>query len=463
MKLKTKFTLLVASCAFLLLGSYYLMSVHSASNAFTEFNQQSVVIMSSDLLDEDIVDATLNKLDSALPIPKLLKQLSALFDKQLFIIVDEHNQTTLPESAKDYKAQYITVNNGHQFTISQSNQRLLVLQFTHTQLTLERKAKKYKLFWLPKQLLTRKQHESMMMQNLSDQFMLNLFGLSIIAAILSWFGAWYFLKPLSQLKAHFENIEKGHLDTRIDVNNQDEVSDILSSFNRLAAWLQGLHQQYKQMNSDLSHELRTPLNAMQSRIEAMEDGIVPISKEQLALLSKELTSINQLIDDLSLLSLTESNQLKLQPEEVNLSELMGRLKTRYTLQAQRDEVTLISEIQENIVHYVDELRLRQILINLIDNAFKYGADGKKIQITLTRASSGIEIIIQDYGKGISLEQQRSIFERFYRVQTSRTDNNSLGLGLPICKQLSSLMGIALELKSDLNQGTKFKLTLSCPS
>ena len=241
------------------------------------------------------------------------------------------------------------------------------------------------------------------------------------------------------------------------------MSDILSSFNRLAAWLQGLHQQYKQMNSDLSHELRTPLNAMQSRIEAMEDGIVPISKEQLALLSKELTSINQLIDDLSLLSLTESNQLKLQPEEVNLSELMDRLKTRYTLQAQRDEVTLISEIQENIVHYVDELRLRQILINLIDNAFKYGADGKKIQITLTRASSGIEIIIQDYGKGISLEQQRSIFERFYRVQTSRTDNNSLGLGLPICKQLSSLMDIALELKSDLNQGTKFKLTLSCPS
>ena len=463
MKLKTKFTLLVASCTFLLLGSYYLMSVHSASNAFTEFNQQSVVIMSSDLLDEDDVDETLNKLDSALPIPKLLKQLSALFDKQLFIIVDEHNQTTLTESAKDYKAQYITVNNGHQFTISQSNQRLLVLQFTHTQLTLERKAKKYKLFWLPKQLLTRKQHESMMMQNLSDQFMLNLFGLSIIAAILSWFGAWYFLKPLSQLKNNFENIEKGHLDTRIDVNNQDEVSDILSSFNRLAAWLQGLHQQYKQMNSDLSHELRTPLNAMQSRIEAMEDGIVPISKEQLALLSKELTSINQLIDDLSLLSLTESNQLKLQPEEVNLSELMGRLKTRYTLQAQRDEVTLISEIQENIVHYVDELRLRQILINLIDNAFKYGADGKKIQITLTRASSGIEIIIQDYGKGISLEQQRSIFERFYRVQTSRTDNNSLSLGLPICKQLSSLMGIALELKSDLNQGTKFKLTLSCPS
>ena len=439
------------------------MSVHSASNAFTEFNQQSVVIMSSDLLDEDDVDETLNKLDSALPIPKLLKQLSTLFDKQLFIIVDEHNQTTLPESAKDYKAQYITVNNGHQFTISQSKQRLLVLQFTHTQLTLERKAKKYKLFWLPKQLLTRKQHESMMMQNLSDQFMLNLFGLSIIAAILSWFGAWYFLKPLSQLKNNFENIEKGHLDTRIDVNNQDEVSDILSSFNRLAAWLQGLHQQYKQMNSDLSHELRTPLNAMQSRIEAMEDGIVPISKEQLALLSKELTSINQLIDDLSLLSLTESNQLKLQPEEVNLSELMDRLKTRYTLQAQRDEVTLISEIQENIVHYVDELRLRQILINLIDNAFKYGADGKKIQITLTRASSGIEIIIQDYGKGISLEQQRSIFERFYRVQTSRTDNNSLGLGLPICKQLSSLMDIALELKSDLNQGTKFKLTLSCPS
>ena len=70
------------------------MSVHSASNAFTEFNQQSVVMMSSDLLDEDDVDETLNKLDSALPIPNLLTQLSALFNKQLFIIVDEHNQTT---------------------------------------------------------------------------------------------------------------------------------------------------------------------------------------------------------------------------------------------------------------------------------------------------------------------------------------------------------------------------------
>mgnify|MGYP000126326112 CR=1 FL=1 len=200
-----------------------------------------------------------------------------------------------------------------------------------------------------------------------------------------------------------------------------------------------------------------------SRIEAMEDGIVPMNNKQIKMLSTELKTINQLIDDLSLLSLTESNQLTLQNSKINVSDMLIKLVDRYKLQANQGGIELKTTVPSGVLALLDEQRLRQILINLLDNAFKYGADGKQICINLSLQEHHFEIEISDNGVGMTTSQQSAVFDRFYRVQQSRSDHNSLGLGLPICMQLAELMGAKLTLKTAPNEGANFKLRFSIRS
>lgn len=291
--------------------------------------------MSQGLLNAELVSEVLAEQTTELSLNEKLTQLSSKFPKQLFLLVNKPEQTLISVHDSKNKVSYIPVASGYQFKITQTDGPPLLVQFNNGQLDLVFKKIAHELFWLARSMFKRKQAESMLMTRLADEFMLSLLTLSLLAAGLSWLGAWYFLRPLKQLQTSFLDIEQGKLSTRINVKHKDEVGEILASFNRLAAWLQGLHQQYRQMNSDLSHELRTPLNAIGSRIEAKEDGIVPMNNEQMHILSRELKSINQLIEDLSLLSLTESNQLTLEYAKVNVSEMLNRLVERYKLQAKR--------------------------------------------------------------------------------------------------------------------------------
>lgn len=463
MKLRTKFTLLVTVCTLLLLGSYYFMSIRSASNAFIEFNQKSIVLTSQGLLDDKLVSKALAKQTTELSLNEKLTRLSSEFPDQLFMLVNKPQKILSSVHDSSNKVSYVPVDNGYQFKITQADGPPLLVQFSQGQISLVFNDIAHELFWLPRNMFKQKQAESMLMTRLADEFMLSLLLLSLLAAALSWLGAWYFLRPLKQLQMSFLDIERGKLDTRITVKRKDEVGEILGSFNRLATWLQGLHQQYKQMNSDLSHELRTPLNAIGSRIEAMEDGMIPMNNEQMQILSRDLKSINQLIDDLSLLSLTESNQLTLQYANVNISEMLCVLVERYALQAKQADINLNAIIPSNVTAVIDEQRVRQILINLLDNAFKYGASGKKIDVSMRVLKTHLEIEVSDNGQGMTEAQQSAIFERFYRVQNSRSDNNSLGLGLSICMQLAQLMNAELSLTTAPNKGASFKLVLSAQS
>ena len=463
MKLTTKFTLLVTGCTFLLLGSYYFMSIHSASNAFLKFNQQSVVLTSQGLLNDALVSKALTKQSPKLSINEKFARLSNEFPNQQFMLVNKRQKALSSVHDLHHEISYIPVDNGYQFKIVQADTEPLIVQFNQGQMDFVVDDTLYELFWFPRSMFKQKQAENRLLTRLADEFMLSLLVLSLIAAGLSWLGAWYFLRPLKQLKMSFLDIEHGKLDTRISVQRKDEVGEILSSFNNLASWLQGLHQQYKQMNSDLSHELRTPLHAIGSRIEAMEDGLIPMDSEQLQILARELKSINRLIDDLSLLSITESNQLSLQYANADVTQMLKTLVERYTLRAKQAGIELNSKISPNITATIDEQRVRQIVINLIDNAFKYGASGKEININLQEHDTYLAIEISDNGQGMNSEQQSAVFERFYRIQQSRSDNNSLGLGLPICMHLAQLMNSELSLVTSQGEGASFTLKLSTTS
>ncbi|MEJ6473691.1 HAMP domain-containing sensor histidine kinase [Pseudoalteromonas piscicida] len=456
MKLKTKFTLLVALCTFALLGSFYQLSKNSAERTFLAFNKQSAVTFGHALLDDDLVEEALAGNTFTSP-EATLTFLASTFPEQLFIWRDANLTASEKTLDPTLTIAYEQVQAGHQFSIHHPGVAAFVVQFNEVQHELSQNEE---LFWLPKVLLDRSFEKEALQQAMLDDFMVALVILSIIAALLAWLGSWYFLSPLKQLKRSFKAIESGELDTRLALKRHDEVGEIINSFNNLAAWLQGLHQQYKQMNSDLSHELRTPLNGIRSRLEAMEDGIVPMDKAQLAVITQDLHNVNRIIDDLCLLSLTESKQLTLSPARVDLSELLVSLLVRYQAQAEEQGVTLEAEIQAGVIVTLDAGRVRQIVVNLLDNAFKYGADGGIVTLHLDYQNNELVITVTDRGQGMSPTQLEQVFERFYRVQASRHDTSSLGLGLPICRQLAELMGATLTATSTENQGASFSLRFS---
>ena len=266
---------------------------------------------------------------------------------------------------------------------------------------------------------------------------------------------------MHQLKAGFSRLEQGDLSVQIDSERTDEVGSIFLSFNQLSATLQRLQQQYKQMSSDIAHELRTPLTALRSRLEAIQDGLLKADAVQVEQLLDDLHNLTRLVDDLRLLSLSEAGQLKVELQPVDLSAMLQHLHQTYQPLAQQLLLEFELQLQEAQV-LADPLRLRQVITNLLDNAFKYGAAGRKINVSVQPAGSNWQLVVSDQGPGIQALPVEQVFERFYRDPISGKQPGS-GLGLAICKQLTELMQGQISVHSEVGKGSSFSLLLPAVS
>lgn len=464
MKLRTKFALLVAICTLLLLGSYYLLSIYNANNAIINFAQQSSVTIGDNMIDDDDLVAAINQQSQLNNADELLSFLTTAYPGHHFVVFHQGKVVTESFTSDDLAFSYQAEENGkYSYTLKSLNYSPIVIGANRPPEQVQVQSDSFGLFWLPKSLITQSEQGQSLRQQINNHFTNALLVLSGLAILLSWLGAWYFLKPLKDIKQRFKALADGQLDTRISLKRNDEIGEIIVSFNQLAQWLQTLHRQYKQMSSDLAHELKTPLTSMQSRIEALEDGIIKADSEQYALLSKDIKTINKIVEDLCLLSLTESKQLTLDIESVHLASLTKEIYQGYQLKAQQLEIAFDLELDSNSCCLVDKQRFTQVLTNLIENGFKYGLDGKSLKLAVTEEQRNnqdfVKISVIDKGIGLNETQQEQVFDRFYRTQSSRHDKNSLGLGLPICKQLTELMLGELVLTSTPNQGCRFDIYL----
>ncbi len=460
MKIKTKFTLLVAVCTLLLLGVNYAISVYSANKAIIEFNQRSAVILSSAILEQEQVADFI----AALPAPQTInttsKALFAAYPEQAIVVVSDKQVVLDNVSTLGANLTMREVDSGFQFEVGRDGTFPSIVQIGGEQHSLVFENKNYLLFWFPKAVLSRNIQQNALSEDLNYSFLSSLVILSAIAIVLSWLGAGYFLRPLQTVSKGFATIKSGDLNARLAVERHDEVGELINGFNQLASWLQGLHQQYEQMNSDLSHELRTPLNALKSRLEAIEDGLLQPNVEQIQQMQEELAVVLRIVEDLNLLSLADEQVIKLHIEKVDVGLLATNLVEQYRERSTGTNVILSSEIEQGSFAQLDKARLRQVLVNLLDNAFKYGAGGGCISLKVKRVEGVVNIIVADNGVGLTMQQQELVFERFFRVQTSRTSFNNLGLGLPICKHLVELMGGEISLGSAPQQGCEFKVSFS---
>ena len=269
------------------------------------------------------------------------------------------------------------------------------------------------------------------------------------------------LGPVETLTVAARQIAKGDLSQRVEVRSRDEIGELARAFNDMADGLARLETLRSNMVTDVAHELRTPLSNIRGYLESFRDGVVEPEPEIIDSLYEEAMLLNRLLDDLQELSLAEAGQLRLKRRPVALPDAVSRAVEAAQARASAKGVVLKVELLTDLPSVnVDPQRVEQILGNLLSNALTHTPPGGEI-VAAARAREGeVEISVSDTGEGIPPEHLPYIFERFYRVDRSRSRaTGGTGLGLAIAKQLVVAHGGRISVESEVGRGTCFTFTL----
>jgi signal transduction histidine kinase len=271
-------------------------------------------------------------------------------------------------------------------------------------------------------------------------------------------------RPISKLAEATRAIGQQELGYRVPIKGSQELQDLAQSFNRMAEELEQAEANRRNLTADVAHELRTPLAVLEGNLRAMLDGVHAMNEDEIALLYEQTHHLNRLVEDLRELSLAEAKQLALDCQEVDLSHLISETVAHFDLLAHERGIQLISELEEPLIHpCLDENRMRQIMHNLLSNAFSHTPTGGKVTISGKQSEDhqAVEVAVNDTGTGIAQNDLPHIFDRFFRAREAASrDQGGSGLGLTIVRALVEAQGGQITAKSaGLNQGSTFTLTL----
>jgi signal transduction histidine kinase len=268
------------------------------------------------------------------------------------------------------------------------------------------------------------------------------------------------LRSVDELISAARGMEKGDLSQRVSVRSKGELGELASAFNAMAEGLTRLEQLRQNMVTDVAHELRTPLSNVSGYLEALRDGIVDPTPEMIASVHEEAMMLNRLVDDLQELAMAEAGQLKLVRQPVSVKLVAEKSVQSLKSQADEKDVKIKINFPDDLpLVEADAERMGQVLRNLLNNAITNTPSGGEITIQARIVDSQVEISVQDNGLGISAEHLPYVFERFYRVDQSRTrSTGGAGLGLAIVKQLVEAQGGQVGIDSQVNVGTRITFT-----
>lgn len=289
-----------------------------------------------------------------------------------------------------------------------------------------------------------------------------LFFVMLSTSFLIFFFSKKITRPILQMNEAAKVIAGGNFDKRIDIETDDEIGQLAQSFNEMAASLNEHEKVRKDFIANISHDLRSPLTSIQGFLEAILDGTVPKEKTEhyLSVVLDETKRLTKLTNDIMDLSRAESGSILLQIEEFDMNELIRDITKRMEsrILQKQIEIELIFEKEQTWVTADPEKMLR-VLQNLLDNAIKFTKDKGKIEIeTKTGNKQFVFVFLRDNGMGIAEENQRHIFDRFFKVDSSRgEDKKGGGLGLSIAKEIMKAHGGDLTVKSQLGKGTEFQI------
>lgn len=291
--------------------------------------------------------------------------------------------------------------------------------------------------------------------------------LSVIGALILALGFTYFLskklsRPLISMEKITRTIAKGDLNVNIEKVSDDEVGSLAQAINDLAIELKDYRTNRSEFLANISHELRTPISYLSGYASVLRKGLYENEKEKedyLKIIENESSRLVLLINDLFELSKMEENKIELYKEWIDVEELIDSVLSKVKLKAKEKGLTLNHSSGNKMPMLLsDGMRLEQVLVNLVENAIRYTNQGH-IQISSWRNKNDVCMSIRDTGAGIPEKDLPFIFERFYRVEKSRSrEMGGTGLGLAIVREIVKLLGGTIEVKSRVGKGTEFILS-----
>lgn len=293
------------------------------------------------------------------------------------------------------------------------------------------------------------------------------FGLAILVAIVaSYFLSRYMVRRIQKIRQAAHRVTEGDFEVQLDPGRQDEIGELSADFNLMTKSLKEFNDEIKRQEerrrafmADAAHEMRTPLTTINGLLEGLEyDAIPEDSKEEsIRLMQRETKRLIRLVNDNLDYERIRTNKIKLDCQMVNLKQAVLRVVEQLGKKAEKENDQLIVEMNSDVVVYADPDRLIQILFNIVQNGIQFTQNGQ-ITVRAQNASNGTNIQISDNGIGMTENQIKNIWERYYKADASRIQTKGeSGLGMAIVHELVQIHGGEIEVSSAPGRGTTFKL------
>lgn len=303
-----------------------------------------------------------------------------------------------------------------------------------------------------------------------DETMKRLFLILIISiptsisvtTVLGYFLAKKALRPVDQIRRTAVKISSSNLDERIDIGGRrDELSRLAKTFNEMISRLKDSFQRVNQFSIDVSHELKTPLTIIkgQTEVALRKDRTPDDYRGILSSNLEEVNRMNRIIEDLLLISKADSKNVVLNTEDIAIRDLIAGVCVDMKVFAENRGIELAVKELDDVRLKGDELKLRRMLLNIIENGIKYTPDGGRVEVSSSLNNGCVEINIKDNGSGIPEDDLKYIFDRFYRGDKSRKRQSGSGLGLSISKWIAEAHNGVIKAESRTTEGSSFTIKL----
>ena len=266
--------------------------------------------------------------------------------------------------------------------------------------------------------------------------------LFILAAVVSYLLSRHILSPVDELTRGTDALAQFKFSTRIKVRTTDELGRLAADFNRMAQTLERFETMRRQWIVDISHELRTPLAVLKGEIEALLEGVRPTCPEQIRSLHAEVIHLEKIVNDLHMISSADTQALVLKKQAVDPFEIVSSVL--HSFGSRLENAGLKIDILDNLPKIrvmADEIRLRQLFSNIIENNIKYTESPGLIRVNGDAGYQSVTIVIADTGPGVPEDCLEKIFDRLFRLDAARQrESGGTGLGLSICKTIARAHG-----------------------